>query len=114
MNQEFLESLVSRVESRVVYYCADSWCFFFARVLLYLVSVFILSSSVLLYKYKNVNATDFGYMLPLSGLSSAALLYVSTYFKPQNKSDLLLDVGVDLLSDFLPSYRSKSTCRKES
>jgi hypothetical protein len=118
MTDELVSSIVDKIESRIVYYWTESWCTFLARIFLYFITLCVLLSSVLLYKFKNINATDFGYMVPLSGLSSAALLYVSTFFKQQSKSELLLDVSVDLLSDFLPTYskksKSKITCRKES
>lgn len=98
---------IDHLESRVIKSWASSWCAFFTRCLLYGLSVFVCASSVLLYTRKFISATDFGYIMPLSALSSAALLFASTFIMSERKSEILFDVGIDLISEFLPSSATR-------
>ena len=99
----FIESLKTRVFQSIL----NSWYLFCIRFVLHIMSIFVFSSSIFLYMYHQINATNFSYILPLSAVSSASLLFISTKFKNENKSDLFMDVGVDLLSEFLPSSNTK-------
>jgi hypothetical protein len=51
--------------------------------------------------------------MPLAALSSAALIFASALFKTEKKSDILMDVGVDMISEFLPSYKKSRLQTKE-
>ena len=105
----FIESLKNRVFQLII----NSWYLFCIRFVLHIMSMFVFSSSIFLYMYDQISATNFSYILPLSALSSASLLFISTKFKNENKSDLLMDVGVDLLSEFIPSSNTKrKSCSK--
>ena len=101
-----------RLESRVVNSWIQSWCTFWARCALYGLAIFLCFSSVFLYNRKYISSTDFGYVMPLAALSSAALIFVSTLFRTEKKSDILMDVGVDMITEFLPSYKKSRSQRK--
>jgi len=49
--------------------------------------------------------------MPLAALSSAALIFASALLQKEKKSDILIDVGVDMITEFFPSYK-KSRSRK--
>lgn len=102
-----------RLESRVIHSWIHSWCCFWARCALYGLAIFLCFSSVFLYNRRYISSTDFGYIMPLAALSSAALIFASALFKTEKKSDILMDVGVDMISEFLPSYKKSRLQRKE-
>ena len=110
--QVLYSRFIERLESRVFQSILNSWYFFGIRFVLHIMSMFVFSSSIFLYMYHQISATNFSYILPLSALSSASLLFISTKFRNENKSDLLMDVGVDLLSEFIPFSNTKNTKRK--
>lgn len=103
---------LNRFESRVVKSWANSWFLFCARWICYGLAIFICTSTLLLYLRKQISSTDFGYIMPLSAMSSAALICASSQFCPEKKSDILFDLSLDLISDFLPSH--KATYRTRS
>jgi hypothetical protein len=107
---------LDRVESRIVKSWVTSWFSFIIKFLLYGLATFVCSASVLLYARKQISSTDFAYVMPLSALSSAALIYTSSLFSPEKRSEILLDVGVDLISEFLPTSKrvKKFTYRTRS
>jgi len=100
-----------RLESRVIHSWINSWCSFWARCALYGLAIFLCFSSLFLYNRRYISSTDFGYIMPLAALSSAALIFASALLQKEKKSDILIDVGLDMITEFLPSYK-KSRSRK--
>lgn len=106
--QKVYNKFIINIEKKVLNSFFNSWCLFCVRLFLYSMSFFVFCSTLYLFVYKHINSRDFAYIVPMSALSSATILFLTTKFVNQNKSDIIWDASIDVLTEFIPSSKLKN------
>jgi len=106
--QKAILKFMEQIEVRIMQWCAQRWLVFLLKVLMY--SSALINSLLCFYFYYNgiITSSDFCFALPFTSISSSLLVYIASNLKTTPGTEILFEVGANVLSEFFPTNKKKN------